>query len=71
MPTGSKSQKGTIMEKTPVVYFITGIVPYSGGDRSVVAVYLDKEKAEKRYEEECSDSGCYVDVQMDCYETDG
>jgi hypothetical protein len=58
------------MEKTPVVYFITGIIPYSGGDRSVVAVYLDKEKAEKRYEDERNDD-TYIDVQMDCYETDG
>lgn len=51
------------------VYIITGIVPYSGSDRSVVAVYLDKDKAEKRYEEERS-SGYYIEVQMDYYPVD-
>jgi len=53
-----------------IVYQITGIVPYSGGDRVVIATYLNKEKANKRYEDECN-GDYYVDVQMDEYEVDG
>lgn len=53
-----------------IVYQITGIVPYSGGDRVVIATYLNKEKAIKRYEDECN-GDYYVDVQMDEYEVDG
>jgi hypothetical protein len=56
--------------ESPIVYMITGIVPYSGRDRSVIYVYLDKEKAEKRYEELRNGSECYLDVQMDPYEVD-
>ena len=53
------------------VYIITGIIPYSGSNnRSVLAVYLDKDKAEKRYEDELREYG-YLDVQMDYYPVDG
>lgn len=31
-----------------MVYMITGIVPYSGGDRVTIAVYLNKDKATER-----------------------
>jgi len=55
--------------ESPIVYMITGIVPYSGRDRSVIYVYLDKEKAEKRYEE-LRKGDSYLDVQMDTYEVD-
>ncbi len=54
---------------SPVVYMITGILPYSGRDRSVINVYLDEDKANKRYEELC-DGDSYLDVQMDTYEVD-
>lgn len=53
----------------PVVYMITGIIPYSGSDRSVINVYLDEEKANKRYEE-LRNGDTYLDVQMDTYEVD-
>lgn len=56
--------------KSPIVYMLTGIVPYSGGDRSVINVYLDEEKANKRYEELRDGSDYYLDVQMDTYEVD-
>jgi hypothetical protein len=56
--------------ESPVVYMITGIVPYSGGDRSVINVYLDEEKANKRYDELRNGSDYYLDVQMDTYEVD-
>jgi len=55
--------------ESPIVYMITGIVPYSGRDRSVIYVYLNKEKAEKRYEE-LRKGDSYLDVQMDTYEVD-
>ncbi len=57
-------------KESPVVYMLTGIVPYSGGDRSVINVYLDEEKANKRYEELRNGSDYYLDVQMDTYEVD-
>ena len=56
--------------ESPVVYMLTGIVPYSGGDRSVINVYLDEEKANKRYEELRDGSDYYLDVQMDTDEVD-
>lgn len=56
--------------KTPIVYQITGIVPYSDGTRCVIATYHNKEKAEERYENERTD-GYYIKVQMDTYEVDG
>lgn len=56
--------------ETPVVYVLTGIIPYSGRDRSVINVYLDEEKANKRYEELRNGSDYYLDVQMDTYEVD-
>ena len=56
--------------ESPIVYMITGIVPYSGSDRSVINVYLNKEKAEKRYEELRNGDEYCLDVQMDTYEVD-
>lgn len=56
--------------ETPVVYVLTGTIPYSGRDRSVINVYLDEEKANKRYEELRNCSDYYLDVQMDTYEVD-
>ena len=53
-----------------MVYMITGIVPYSGGDRVTIAVYLNKDKAIARVNKEVLDN-YYVDVQMDEYEVDG
>ena len=48
---------------------ITGIVPYDG-DRMTIAVYLNKDKAIKRYNKELMEQ-YYVDVQIDEYEVDG
>ena len=53
-----------------MVYMITGIVPYSDGDRVTIAVYLNKDKAIERYNKEVLDN-YYVGVQMDEYEVDG
>ena len=53
-----------------MVYMITGIVPYSNGDRVTIAVYLNKDKAIARVNKERMDQ-YYVDVQMDEYEVDG
>lgn len=50
-------------KESPVVYVIKGIIPYSGREHSVIAVYLDEEKANKRYEKERKDD-TYIDVQM-------
>ena len=55
--------------ESPIVYMITGIVPYSGSDRSVINVYLDEKKANKRYKE-LRNGDTYIDVQMDTYEVD-
>lgn len=55
--------------ESPIVYMITGIVPYSGSDRSVINVYLDEKKANKRYAE-LRNGDTYIDVQMDTYEVD-
>lgn len=53
-----------------MVYMITGIIPYSDGDRVTIAVYLNKDKAIERYNKELMEQ-YYVDVQMDEYEVDG
>ena len=55
--------------ESPIVYMITGIIPYSGRDRSVIYVYLDKEKANNRYDE-LRNGDSYLDVQLDTYEVD-
>ena len=60
----------TTKNESPVVYMLTGIIPYSGRDRSVINVYLDEDKANKRYEELRNGSDYYLDVQMDTYEVD-
>jgi len=52
-----------------LVYQLTGVIPYSDGCRSVIATYLNKEKAEQRYEYERK-SDTYLDVQLDTYEVD-
>ena len=63
------TRKAKKVDESPIVYMITGIIPYSGRERSVLYVYLDKEKAEKRYEE-LRNGDSYLDVQMDTYEVD-
>lgn len=55
--------------ESPIVYMITGIIPYSGRERSVIYVHLDKEKANKHYDE-LRNGDSYLDVQMDTYEVD-
>lgn len=56
-------------KETPAVYMITGIIPYSCMERSVIAVYLNKEKAERRYDKERQIKD-YLDIEMDIYEVD-
>lgn len=53
-----------------MVYMITGIIPYSGGDRVTIAVYLNKDKAIARVNKERLEQ-YYCDIQMDEYEVDG
>lgn len=53
-----------------MVYMITGIIPYSGGERVTIAVYLNKDKAVARENKERMDQ-YYLDIQMDEYEVDG
>ena len=45
---------------------ITGIIPYSNGERTTIAVYLNKDKAIERMNKED-----YLDIQMDEYKVDG
>ena len=35
-----------------MVYMITGIIPYSNGERTTIAVYLNKDKAIERMNKE-------------------
>lgn len=35
-----------------MVYMITGIIPYSNGERTMIAVYLNKDKAIERMNKE-------------------
>ena len=55
-----------------MVYMITGIIPYSNGERTTVAVYLnkDKDKAIERMNKEDIERD-YLDIQMDEYKVDG
>lgn len=53
-----------------MVYMITGIIPYSNGERTTIAVYLNKDKAIERENKERLEN-YYLDVQMDEYEVDG
>ena len=53
-----------------MVYMITGIVPYSDGERTTIAVYLNKDKAIERMNKEDIERD-YLDIQMDEYEVDG
>ena len=53
-----------------MVYMITGIVPYSNGDRVTIAVYLNKDKAIARLNKEKIEQ-YYCELQMDEYEVDG
>ena len=61
---------GRLHSELDMVYMITGIVPYSDGDRVTIAVYLNKDKANERYNKELMEQ-YYVGVQMDEYEVDG
>lgn len=53
-----------------MVYMITGIIPYSNGERTTIAVYLNKDKAIERMNKEDFERD-YLDIQMDEYEVDG
>ena len=53
-----------------MVYMITGIIPYSNGERTTIAVYLNKDKAIERENKERLEN-YYCDIQMDEYEVDG
>lgn len=53
-----------------MVYMITGIIPYSDGERVTIAVYLNKDKAIARENKERLEN-YYCDIQMDEYEVDG
>ena len=53
-----------------MVYMITGIIPYSDGERTTIAVYLNKDKAIERMNKEDIEQ-YYLDIQMDEYEVDG
>ena len=59
----------TLNESAQSVYIITGIVPYSDGDRVVIAVYLDAAKAHSRYNRERAED-YYCDVDMEEYDVD-
>ena len=61
---------GRLHSELDMVYMITGIVPYSDGDRVTIAVYLNKDKAIERMNKEDAEQ-LYVGVQMDEYEVDG
>lgn len=68
-----REEKKVKKVKTPMadmVYQITGIIPYSGNDRSVLYTYLDKDKADEKYSE-LRAGDTYIDVQIDEYEVDG
>ncbi len=53
-----------------MVYMITGIIPYSNGERTTIAVYLNKDKAIERMNKEDIEQN-YLDIQIDEYEVDG
>ena len=53
-----------------IVYMITGTIPYSNGERTTIAVYLNKDKAIERMNKEDIEQS-YLDIQMDEYEVDG
>ena len=53
-----------------MVYMIIGIIPYSNGERTTIAVYLNKDKAIERMNKEDAEQS-YLDIQMDEYEVDG
>lgn len=53
-----------------MVYMITGIIPYSNGERTTIAVYLNKDKAIERMNKEDIEQ-YYLGIQMDEYEVDG
>ena len=53
-----------------MVYMITGTIPYTNGERTTIAVYLNHDKAIERMNKENAEQ-LYVDVQMDEYEVDG
>lgn len=53
-----------------MVYMITGIIPYSCGERITIAVYLNKDKAIEREKKERLEN-YYCDIEMDEYEVDG
>lgn len=56
--------------KNKMVYMITGIIPYTNGSRTTIAVYLDKDKAIARVNKELKKQE-YLDIQLDEYKVDG
>ena len=56
--------------KNKMVYMITGIIPYTIGARTTIAVYLDKDKAIARVNKELKEQE-YLDIQLDEYKVDG
>lgn len=65
-----REEKKAKIPMADMVYQITGIVPYSGNDRSVLYTYLNKDKANEKYSE-LKAGDTYIDVQIDEYEVDG
>ncbi len=53
-----------------IVYIITGIIPYTNGERTMIAIYLKKDKAIARVNKELLEQE-YLDIQMDEYKVDG
>ena len=58
------------MNDVVYVYMITGIIPYTNGSRTTIAVYLDKDKAIARVNKELKEQE-YLDIQLDEYKVDG
>lgn len=64
-----KTNGYTLNESTVMVYVITGIIPYSNGEKTVIAVYLNAEKAKARYDKEINED-YYCDVNMEEFEVE-
>lgn len=50
-----------------VIYLVTGIVPYSNGDRVKIKAFCSNEKAEKYI---ADDNGYYIDMEIDVIDFD-
>lgn len=58
------------MNDVVYVYMITGIIPYTNGERTMIAIYLKKDKAIARVNKELLEQE-YLDIQLDEYKVDG